>query len=89
MPKPTPQQIERAYAASNLHVPLPDALRNPLLARCLEITAEALASRAHPNEFRPPPAEALVLDPPGSTRTNHNPQAALDFKRACAGDVDD
>ena len=88
MPKLTPQQIELAYTESDLRISLADALRNPLLARCLEITAEALARRAHPNEFRPPPAPSLAYDLLRPTPGNHPPPLP-DFKRACAGDKDE
>lgn len=87
MTKPTPQQIERAYVEANLRVSLADALRDPLLARCLEITAEALAHLQ--GDQMPPPAAAPprpLLPAPHSTLTNY---PRRDFKRACAADRDE
>jgi len=90
--KATAAQLAQAHTVAHLSGTLADALRSPLLARCLEITAEALATgRAHPNEYRPPPA-APPPDPArsASTRTtpNHNPPRR-DVKRASAGDEED
>lgn len=82
--------LAAAHAAARLHGTLDEAMRSPLLARCLAVTAEALAGRPrHPNDYRPPavaPPHAAIADRPTPTHT-HMP--ARDVKRRSAGDTDD
>ena len=86
---PTPvtaAQLADAHAASRLSIPLVDAMRSPVLARCLEITAEVLVAdpdllidRRHQHrQWAAPPAREISDNPP-----------ARDIKRAAAGDEDD
>lgn len=42
---PTTAQLAKAHTAARLSGPLDVALRSPLLARCLALTAEAMAAR--------------------------------------------
>lgn len=84
--KPTLPQLAQAHAAARLRGTLADALRSPALARCLEITAQAMA---HPRvgQLRPPPAA-----PPTSAHfqaNDHQKQLCRDFKRASAADKDE
>ncbi|SAI47609.1 Uncharacterised protein [Bordetella ansorpii] len=93
-PRPaTPAQLARAYDVARLRGTLAEALRSPLLARCLELTAEALAAdQPRPNDYRPPPV-APPPEParPVSTRITNTPDnpPRRDVKRASAGDLDE
>lgn len=85
MQKPTPEQLAQAHAESGLRGTLTDAMRSPVLARCLEITALAMA---HPraDRYRPPPAA-----PPRRLAADRTPYTTLprDYKRASAADTDE
>lgn len=85
MLKPTPGQLAQAHAEAALRGTLDEAMRSPLLARCLEITALALA---HPRvgELRPPPAAPPRLLPAARTPYTTLPR---DHKRASAADIDE
>lgn len=86
MQKPTPGQLAHAHAKADLRGTLAEAMRSPLLARCLEITAQALA-RPRAGQLRPPSAA-----PPGSPALqapNQHKNQCRDFKRASAADKDD
>ena len=76
-------QLSRAHHAAGLAGSLDDALGNPLLARCLAITATAIGRSAPPPSRPTPQAPAAPL--------LHKPKhaAGRDFKRACAGDQED
>jgi hypothetical protein len=79
---PTRDQLHRAHRASDLRGSLDEALRSPLLARCLAITAEALRAA--------PAARTPQQDVVGAPFTPPHPNATTrDFKRACAADTDD
>lgn len=86
---PTPitaAQLADAHAAARLSIPLDDAMRSPVLARCLEITAEVLVAdpdllidRSYQyRQWVAPPVREVGDNPP-----------ARDIKRAAAGDEDD
>lgn len=84
--KPTLPQLAQAHAAARLHGTLADALRSPALARCLEITAQAMA-QPRAGQLRPPPAA-----PPTAAHfqaNDHQKQLCRDFKRASAADKDE
>ncbi|QKH37302.1 hypothetical protein FOC84_21125 [Achromobacter pestifer] len=85
MVKPSPAMLAQAHAAADLHGSLAEAMRSPVLARCLEITALALA---HPRagEVRPPPAA-----PPLRLSAARSPYTKLprDYKRASAADTEE
>jgi hypothetical protein len=85
MVKPSPAMLTQAHAAADLRGTLAEAMRSPVLARCLEITALALA---HPRagEFRPPPAAPPLRLPAASTPYTTLPR---DYKRASAADIDE
>lgn len=86
MLKPSPAMLAQAHAAAHLRGTLAEAMRSPVLARCLEITALAL-SQPRADRYRPPPAappSALLLHV-----TNQQEQPIRDFKRASAADKDD
>ncbi|CAO3871904.1 hypothetical protein [Achromobacter mucicolens] len=87
MQKPTPALLSQAHAAARLRGTLADAMRSPVLARCLEITALAL-SQPRADRYRPPPAAPPAI----AARTAHNDQFApprRDYKRASAADTED
>lgn len=87
MQKPTLRELTEAHAAADLCGTLADAMRTPVLARCLEITALALA-RPRTDRYRPPPAappspaEPSAL--PAQTTTSRR-----DYKRASAADTEE
>ena len=85
MLKPTMSQLAHAHGAARLCGTLTDAMQSPTLARCLEITALALA---HPRagEVRPPPAAPPLRLPTASTPYTTLPR---DYKRASAADSDE
>lgn len=82
----TPEQLADAHAASRISISLDDAMRSPVLARCLEITAGVLVAdpgllidRDYLYQQRiAPPAREASDSPP-----------VRDIKRAAAGDEDD
>jgi len=76
-------QLSSAHRAAGLAGSLDDALSNPLLARCLAITATAIGRSA------PPPALPSPLPPAAPIRHKPKHAAGRDFKRACAGDQED
>ncbi|MFU1906022.1 hypothetical protein ACLRAJ_08385 [Bordetella avium] len=86
----TPAQLARAHAAARLRGTLADALRSPVLARCLEITAEALATNLvqrgapHPQPAALQPAVPVLPVSPRIKLT----QPRRDVKRESAGDMD-
>lgn len=86
MNKPTHNDLARAHAAARLRGTLADAMCCPAVARCLEITAVALAvPRAH--AVRPPPgAPPKAYEHPAEPKQTH---PRRDFKRACAADNDE
>lgn len=87
MLKPTPSLLAQAYAAADLRGTLAEAMRSPVLARCLEITALALA---HPpaDRYRPPPAgPPAVADPTAQRHQFSSPRR--DYKRASAADIEE
>lgn len=82
-------QLARAHAAARLRGTLADSLRSPVLARCLEITAEALATnRAQCGAIHQPAtlgaAEPVLPVPPRIKST----LPRRDVKRESAGDLD-
>lgn len=87
MPRPTPALLAQAHAAARLRGTLADAMRSPVLARCLEITALAL-SQPRADRYRPPPAA-----PPADAKFHAHPDKFTpprrDIKRASAGDEDE
>ncbi len=87
MPKLTPALLAKAHAAARLRGTLADALRSPVLARCLEITALALA-QPRADRYRPPPA---APPPPAQspTRSHQLKRPRCDIKRASAGDKEE
>lgn len=86
MLKPTISQLAHAHGAARLRGSLADAMQSPTLARCLEITALALA-QPRADRYRPPPAA-----PPAPARSAAHPDQfkppRRDIKRASAGDKD-
>jgi hypothetical protein len=79
---PTRAQLATAHRDAGLTGSLDDALRSPLLARCLAIQAEAIE--------RGFDATAATAASPASVPHPHQPKAPRhDFKRACAADMDD
>lgn len=76
--------LQHAHRVAGLTGTLEDALSRPLLARCLEITARALANAAP--AFNSVPRTASVDMPMRESMTNTAPRK--DFKRASAADVD-
>lgn len=90
---PTTAQLAQAHTAARLSGPLDVALRSPLLARCLALTAEAMAGRV---EFRLDPHAYATAQRvmPSSNQAQPSPSippAPLrrDLKRASAGDTED
>ncbi|MNR52173.1 hypothetical protein D3C85_1719620 [compost metagenome] len=80
---PSRDQLITAHRAADLAGSLDEALANPLLARCLAITATVIGitpSFSTPGRARSPAALAP---------RNHKYAAMRDFKRACAADKDD
>ncbi len=77
------RDLQQAHDAADLRGTLDEALRHPLLRRCLEITARALQSQTTNTESKP----AVVLYPFKGRKALTAP--AKDFKRACAGDLDE
>ncbi|SOE50898.1 hypothetical protein [Orrella dioscoreae] len=77
-------ELSKAHAAANLRGTLDDALQSPLLARCLAITAEALATMpihtSHRSQSRTSTASVRAVS---TTSPRH------DVKRTSAGDKDD
>lgn len=80
---PTTAQLVQAHTAARLSGPLNVALNSPLLARCLEITARALANQATQAVSRPPVA------PSQAAGRKVGKASGKDFKRACAADLDE
>lgn len=86
-------QLAQAHTASRLSGPLDVALRSPLLARCLALTAEALGARVPTS----PNAPTHSTDPHVTSRTKPaQPGSPMqpapkrrDVKRASAGDIED
>lgn len=87
MRTPTPALLAQAHAAARLSGTLAEAMRSPVLARCLVITALAL-SPPRADRYRAPPAA-----PPAHSRLPAQPkqftQPRRDIKRASAGDEDE
>ncbi|MCD0498560.1 hypothetical protein LP085_17010 [Achromobacter sp. MY14] len=87
MQKPTSEQLAQAHAESGLRGTLTDAMRSPVLARCLEITALALA-HTRADRYRPlPAAPPSTLAIKAQSHRFNTPRP--DFKRACAADKDE
>lgn len=76
--------LQKAYDAADLSGTLDEAMQRPLLKRCLEITARALAQ---PANISPPPAAGTSMRRPGHT-SKDAATPRLDFKRASAADLD-
>ncbi|MFY3158743.1 hypothetical protein ACOTFR_04935 [Achromobacter xylosoxidans] len=87
MHKPTLPQLAQAHAAARLRGTLADALRSATLARCLEITAQAM-TQPRAGQLRPPPAAPPVAIRPPSPAPRPIPPRC-DFKRASAADQDE
>lgn len=87
MHKPTMAELARAHDESGLRGSLADALQSPLLARCLALTAEAIAARAP--DYRPPPAAPPRWPVRPITTHHHDNHPRRDVKRASAGDKED
>lgn len=83
----TDAQLEQALAAARLDMPLGDAMRSPAVARCLEITAEALLNDSDFNSSRPSPSGRIYPTP--QPVAAHEPSPRIDVKRAAAGDKDE
>lgn len=87
MQKPTMSQLGHAHVAARLRGTLADAMQSPTLARCLEITALALAL-PRVDHYHPPPAA-----PPTPARSAAHPDQfkppCRDIKRTSAGDEDE
>ncbi len=75
--------LQKAHDAAALRGTLDEALQIPLLARCLEITARALAHRAA--HAVPKPRVA----PRQAEGRKVGKASGKDFKRACAADLDE
>lgn len=75
--------LQQAHDAADLRGTLDEALRHPLLRRCLEITARALESQTVNTESKP------VVVPRQIHGRKEATAPAKDFKRACAGDLDE
>lgn len=75
-------QLTQAHRAAALAGSLDEALANPLLAKCLAITAAAIGRTSETKTQTP-----CVTAP--ATHHNHRHPAGRDFKRASAGDQDD
>ena len=86
MAKPSPAMLAQAHAAAHLRGTLAEAMRTPVLARCLEITALAL-SQPRADRYRPPPAAPPSAS--SSQATKHQKQPCRDFKRASAADKEE
>ncbi len=86
MLKPTPALLAQAHAAARLRGTLAEALRSPVLARCLEITALTLA-QPRAARYRPPPAAPPALSEPPDPAQFSPPRR--DFKRASAADIEE
>jgi len=87
MQKPTPGQLAHAHAEADLRGTLAEAMRSPVLARCLEITALAL-SQPRADRYRPPPAAPpAIASPTGNTDQFTSPRR--DYKRASAADTEE
>ncbi|VFR39706.1 hypothetical protein ANK1_2814 [plant metagenome] len=90
---PTLAQLAQAHTAAGLSVPLDVAMRSPLLARCLALTAEALASHVPTRIDAPALATGsrainrINPDQPGSPMQPASQRR--DVKRASAGDIED
>lgn len=70
MQKPTLRQLTEAHAAADLCGTLADAMRTPVLARCLEIIALALA---RPRPTKPHHRAANTSErAPQILRNSHN-----------------
>lgn len=90
---PTTAQLAQAHLAAGLSIPLDVALRSPLLARCLALTAEALGASVPTR----PNAPTHSTDPHVKSRTKPaQPGSPIqpapkrrDVKRASAGDIED
>lgn len=76
--------LQKAHDAADLRGTLDEALQSPLLTRCLEITARALAGRA---DSSPTPAAGAPMGRPARP-SQHSAALRPDFKRASAADVD-
>ena len=85
MLKPTPRELAQAHAAARLHGTVADAMRCPVLARCLEITAEALRSPRH-GALSPPAAGPPQHGHPHLTEAPTTTPPRRDYKRLCAAD---
>lgn len=87
MLKPTMSQLAHAHGTARLRGTLADAMQSPTLARCLELTALALA-QPRSGHYRPPPAA-----PPAPARSAAHPDQlkppSRDIKRTSAGDEDE
>lgn len=79
---PSHDHLIAAHRAAALAGSLDEALANPLLARCLAITAAAL-------NREPAPSTGPVRLPATAAARIYKPAAGRDFKRACAADTDD
>jgi hypothetical protein len=86
MLKPTMSQLAHAHGAARLRGSLAGAMQSPTLARCLEITALALA-QPRADRYRPPPAAPPPALPPHSIHQQRQP--FRDLKRASAADKDE
>lgn len=80
---PATSRLAQAHAAARLRGTLADALRSPVLARCLEITAEAMAA----DHTQPVMSPFVRCDRSVSPRTKPTPPRR-DVKRESAGDMD-
>lgn len=76
-------QLQKAHAAAALRGTLDEALQCPLLRRCLEITAHALANSATLHTY------VEASSPAHAARASASRAACRpDFKRASAADLD-
>ncbi|WP_322999994.1 hypothetical protein [Castellaniella sp.] len=81
----TDAQLEQALSAAGLDIPLGDAMRSPALARCLEITAEALLVERDHDGSNPQPSRG----PRRLVGPHESLPPRVDVKRAAAGDRDE
>ncbi|MNV35825.1 hypothetical protein D3C71_1272860 [compost metagenome] len=88
MHKPTPRELAQAHAIARLRGTVADALRWPALARCLEITAEAMRSPRH-GALSPPAAGPPQQTATRPTEAPTTTQPRRDYKRLCAADNDE
>ncbi|APX77309.1 hypothetical protein BUW96_22385 [Achromobacter insolitus] len=79
--------LAQAHDAAHLRGTLAEAMRSPVLARCLEITALAL-SQPRADRYRPPPAAPPAIPAP-TKQSDQLKTPRPDFKRACAADKDE